>query len=68
VRDRRAARVAALRAHATQVEVWVPAGAGEDAVVWALTNGIAQPLLDAEEFTVPDAPGVLDDLFAGLAP
>ncbi|MCO1657566.1 N-acetyl-1-D-myo-inositol-2-amino-2-deoxy-alpha-D-glucopyranoside deacetylase [Pseudonocardia sp. S2-4] len=64
----RAARVAALRAHATQVEVWTPAAPDEDTVVWALSNGIAQPLLDAEEFTVPDAaPGLLDDLFAGLA-
>ncbi|WP_308258038.1 N-acetyl-1-D-myo-inositol-2-amino-2-deoxy-alpha-D-glucopyranoside deacetylase [Pseudonocardia lacus] len=66
VTDQRAARVAALRAHATQVEVWAPAPPDDGAVVWALSNGIAQPLLDAEEFTVPDAaPGVLDDLFDG---
>jgi N-acetyl-1-D-myo-inositol-2-amino-2-deoxy-alpha-D-glucopyranoside deacetylase len=64
VRDQRAARLAALRAHATQVDVREHG----DAVTWALTNGIAQPLLDDEEFTVPGAgPGVLDDLFAGVA-
>jgi N-acetyl-1-D-myo-inositol-2-amino-2-deoxy-alpha-D-glucopyranoside deacetylase len=59
----RAARVAAMRAHATQIQVWE--GAGE--VVWALTNGVAQPLLDTEEFTVDGHEGVLDDLFAGIA-
>jgi N-acetyl-1-D-myo-inositol-2-amino-2-deoxy-alpha-D-glucopyranoside deacetylase len=66
VADRRAARVAALRAHATQVSVWEDGGG---AVVWALTNGIAQPLLDVEEFVVPGAgAGALDDLFTGVAP
>jgi N-acetyl-1-D-myo-inositol-2-amino-2-deoxy-alpha-D-glucopyranoside deacetylase len=62
VTAQRAARVAALRAHATQVEVWESAGA----VVWALTNGVAQPLLDTEEYTVVDEHGLLDDLFAGI--
>jgi N-acetyl-1-D-myo-inositol-2-amino-2-deoxy-alpha-D-glucopyranoside deacetylase len=55
--------VAALRAHATQVEVWEGGGT----LVWALTNGVAQPLLDTEEFTVVDEhAGVLDDLFTGI--
>lgn len=64
VTAQRAARVAALRAHATQVDVWQRDGA----VVWALTNGIAQPLLDHEEFTIvnPPAGRLLDDLFAGV--
>jgi N-acetyl-1-D-myo-inositol-2-amino-2-deoxy-alpha-D-glucopyranoside deacetylase len=67
VSAQRAARVAALRAHATQVEVWEGAGR----VVWALTNGVAQPLLDTEEFTVVDersAPRreARDDLFTGI--
>jgi N-acetyl-1-D-myo-inositol-2-amino-2-deoxy-alpha-D-glucopyranoside deacetylase len=63
VTAQRAARVAALRAHATQVEVWEGGGT----VVWALTNGVAQPLLDTEEFTVVDEhTGVLDDLFTGI--
>jgi N-acetyl-1-D-myo-inositol-2-amino-2-deoxy-alpha-D-glucopyranoside deacetylase len=63
VTAQRDARVAALRAHATQVSVWEGGGA----VVLALTNGVAQPLLDTEEFTVVDGPpGVVDDLFAGI--
>jgi N-acetyl-1-D-myo-inositol-2-amino-2-deoxy-alpha-D-glucopyranoside deacetylase len=67
VTAQRAARVAALRAHATQVEVWDDGPDG--AVVWALSNGVAQPLLDVEDFVLPDGPpGPLDDLFAGVAP
>jgi N-acetyl-1-D-myo-inositol-2-amino-2-deoxy-alpha-D-glucopyranoside deacetylase len=66
VGEQRAARVAALRAHATQVEVWSAEGPSANGrVVWALTNGVARPLLDTEEYTVPDEPGPLDDLFAG---
>jgi N-acetyl-1-D-myo-inositol-2-amino-2-deoxy-alpha-D-glucopyranoside deacetylase len=65
VTAQRAARVAALRAHATQVEVWTGDGG---TVVWALSNGVAQPLLDVEEYVLPDGPaGPLDDLFAGVA-
>jgi N-acetyl-1-D-myo-inositol-2-amino-2-deoxy-alpha-D-glucopyranoside deacetylase len=65
VTAQRSARVAALRAHATQIEVW---SHSSGAVAWALTNGIAQPLLDHEEFTIVDSPAgqPLDDLFAGL--
>lgn len=44
-------RLAALRAHATQVQVW-----SDDAgrTVYAMSNGIAQPLLDVEEFVAAD--------------
>jgi N-acetyl-1-D-myo-inositol-2-amino-2-deoxy-alpha-D-glucopyranoside deacetylase len=64
VSAQRAARVSAMRAHATQVEVWT----AEGAVAWALSNGVAQPLLDTEEYTVAGEPtDPLDDLFAGLA-
>jgi len=59
------AKVAALRAHATQIGVWPANG---DAVSYALTNGIAQPILDAEFFTLAlgDAAGAGADLFGGL--
>jgi N-acetyl-1-D-myo-inositol-2-amino-2-deoxy-alpha-D-glucopyranoside deacetylase len=64
VAERRAARLAALRAHRTQVALW----AGPP-VAYAMSNGVAQPLIDVEEFTLltgePDAAGV-DDLFAGV--
>jgi N-acetyl-1-D-myo-inositol-2-amino-2-deoxy-alpha-D-glucopyranoside deacetylase len=69
VRGQRAARLAALRAHATQVAVHDAAAVTS----WALTNGVAQPLLDVEEFVligghgeggVPVAPET--DLFAGI--
>ncbi|WP_181780802.1 N-acetyl-1-D-myo-inositol-2-amino-2-deoxy-alpha-D-glucopyranoside deacetylase [Pseudonocardia pini] len=52
--------VAAMRAHATQVAVWEPA--------YAMSNDVAQPLLDVEEYvlaTPGEAPA--DDLFGGLA-
>ena len=61
----RAARLAALRAHATQVALWEGAE-----VAFAMSNGVAQPLLDVEEFTLlvgePDGPDAVD-LFAGVA-
>ena len=61
----RAARLAALRAHATQVALWE-----EAEVAFAMSNGVAQPLLDVEEFALlagePDGPDAVD-LFAGVA-
>jgi N-acetyl-1-D-myo-inositol-2-amino-2-deoxy-alpha-D-glucopyranoside deacetylase len=63
VRAQRPARLAALRAHRTQVEVWEGAGR----VAYALSNGIALPLLDVEEFVQLDGPpGAVADLFEGL--
>ena len=69
----RAARLAALRAHATQVALWeAPSGnpaATNSTTAFAMSNGVAQPLLDVEEFTLlagEPADGA-DDLFAGVA-
>jgi N-acetyl-1-D-myo-inositol-2-amino-2-deoxy-alpha-D-glucopyranoside deacetylase len=54
------ARVAALRAHATQVAVW----SDGEVTAWAVSNLVAQPLLAVEEF-VPagGAAAAGDDLF-----
>jgi len=58
----RAARIAAMRAHATQISVWEQAGpGGGGTVALAMSNGVAQPLLDVEEFTGP-AGGLFGDL------
>lgn len=45
----RAARIAAMRAHATQISVWERGAV----VALAMSNGVAQPLLDVEEYTGP---------------
>jgi len=59
----RAARLGALRAHATQVALWEG-----PSVAYAMSNGVAQPLLDVEEFVLfAGEPVVGDDLFAGIA-
>ncbi|MBW0119296.1 N-acetyl-1-D-myo-inositol-2-amino-2-deoxy-alpha-D-glucopyranoside deacetylase [Pseudonocardia sp. KRD-169] len=52
----RAARIAAMRAHATQISVWEQGGV----VALAMSNGVAQPLLDVEEFSGP-AGGLFGD-------
>jgi N-acetyl-1-D-myo-inositol-2-amino-2-deoxy-alpha-D-glucopyranoside deacetylase len=58
-------KVAALRAHATQVSVWEGGGDGERA--YALSDGRAQPLLPVEQFTLAggrvSAEQVTSDLF-----
>lgn len=62
----RAARIAALRAHATQLDVWPGRVDG-----FALTNMAAQPLLEREYYQVlggPAAPSGATCLFAGLPP
>jgi N-acetyl-1-D-myo-inositol-2-amino-2-deoxy-alpha-D-glucopyranoside deacetylase len=60
VSAQRAARVAALRAHATQVAVW----SDGEVTAFAVSNLVAQPLLDVEEFVPADgAGGAPDDLF-----
>lgn len=74
----RDARIAAMRSHATQIELWTSGAA----VALALSNGVAQPLLDVEEYqeypAAGDAPasvpagdaapdGVVTDLFDGVA-
>ncbi|MFB9432349.1 N-acetyl-1-D-myo-inositol-2-amino-2-deoxy-alpha-D-glucopyranoside deacetylase [Streptoalloteichus tenebrarius] len=59
------AKLSALRAHATQVSVWQD-GAGHAS--YALSNGIAQPVLGHEYYVLADGDptGVEHDLFGGL--
>lgn len=69
VADRRAARIAAMRAHATQISVWDdPEDPGF--VAYAMSNGVAQPLGAVEEFVLAGAePGRAEtDLFDGVEP
>ena len=69
VTAQRTARLAALAAHATQVAVWSGPGRAGQVTAYAMSNGVAQPLLDVEEFVLlagePVAPDA-DDLFAGV--
>ncbi|MCE0766189.1 N-acetyl-1-D-myo-inositol-2-amino-2-deoxy-alpha-D-glucopyranoside deacetylase [Pseudonocardia kujensis] len=60
----RAALVAAMRAHATQIAVWEQDGA----VAFAMSNDVAQPLIEVEEYALASGagPAPADDLFAGL--
>jgi N-acetyl-1-D-myo-inositol-2-amino-2-deoxy-alpha-D-glucopyranoside deacetylase len=60
VRARLDAKIAALRAHATQVAVHPP--------MFALSNGIAQPIAETERFVLVHGPadGAETDLFGGL--
>lgn len=60
-----AAKAGALRSHATQVSVWQdPAGA----TCYALSDGVARPLLDTEHFVLARGPADAADrdLFGGL--
>ncbi|MDN5915733.1 MAG: N-acetyl-1-D-myo-inositol-2-amino-2-deoxy-alpha-D-glucopyranoside deacetylase [Pseudonocardia sp.] len=69
VSAQRAARIAAMRAHATQISVWAdPADPGF--VAYAMSNEVAQPLIGVEEFVLAGAdPGRAEaDLFEGIAP
>lgn len=64
----REARITAMRAHRTQIQLWEAHGG--TAFALAMSNGIAQPLLDVEEFVLAgglpaDAPGETD-LFEGI--
>lgn len=66
VSAQRAARLAALAAHATQVALWV----AEPVAALAMSNGVAQPFLDVEEYVLlhgASLPPGADDLFAGLS-
>ena len=51
-----------MRAHATQIALWSATGR----FALAMSNGVAQPLLDVEEYVVDDVPPGGDDLFAGI--
>lgn len=57
-------RVAAMRAHATQIDV----RGGDGWVAFAMSNGIVQPLLGVEEYVLAGAPpGTTEsDLFEGV--
>jgi N-acetyl-1-D-myo-inositol-2-amino-2-deoxy-alpha-D-glucopyranoside deacetylase len=60
VSAQRAARIAAMRAHATQVAVW----SDDEVTAFAVSNLVAQPLLDVEEFVPADgSAATADDLF-----
>lgn len=61
------AKLSALRAHATQVSVWQ--GSGADEVSYALSNGIATPVLGSEFFVLAreERAGADGDLFGGLS-
>ncbi|MFC5232819.1 N-acetyl-1-D-myo-inositol-2-amino-2-deoxy-alpha-D-glucopyranoside deacetylase [Pseudonocardia zijingensis] len=60
VSAQRAAHVAALRAHATQVAVW----SDDEVTAFAVSNFVAQPLRDVEEYVPADGTaGPADDLF-----
>ncbi|TQM02355.1 N-acetyl-1-D-myo-inositol-2-amino-2-deoxy-alpha-D-glucopyranoside deacetylase [Pseudonocardia kunmingensis] len=60
VTSQRDARLRALRAHATQVAVWE----GEGATAFAVSNMVAQPFLDVEEYVPADGRGApAEDLF-----
>lgn len=59
------AKLRALHAHATQISVW-DGGAGH--YVYALSNGVAHPVLTREYYVLHSGPpdGAADDLFGGL--
>jgi N-acetyl-1-D-myo-inositol-2-amino-2-deoxy-alpha-D-glucopyranoside deacetylase len=62
----RSAVLAAMRAHGTQVTVWAE-GSHQ---AFALSDGVARPVLDTEYLTLVRGPaeGAHDDLFGGLPP
>jgi N-acetyl-1-D-myo-inositol-2-amino-2-deoxy-alpha-D-glucopyranoside deacetylase len=62
----RSAVLAAMRSHRTQVSVW----AEGPYQAFALSDGVARPVLDTEHFTLARGPagGAHDDLFGGLPP
>lgn len=59
------AKLRAMRAHATQVSVW---HSGEGMAAYALSNGIAQPVVGTEYYVLATgtADGASADLFGGL--
>ncbi|WP_367132277.1 N-acetyl-1-D-myo-inositol-2-amino-2-deoxy-alpha-D-glucopyranoside deacetylase [Saccharothrix sp. HUAS TT1] len=59
------AKLRALRAHSTQISVWQD---GSGRAAYALSNGIAQPVVQAEHYVLAKGPaaGAEADLFGGL--
>ncbi|WP_261566373.1 N-acetyl-1-D-myo-inositol-2-amino-2-deoxy-alpha-D-glucopyranoside deacetylase [Frankia gtarii] len=63
------AKIEALRAHGTQVSVWLDQWCdGAGIAAYALSNGVAQPITNREHFVLAagETEGCADDLFAGL--
>lgn len=60
----RPAKLAAMRAHVTQIRVWDES----DPPAMALDDGMARPVLDVEQYTLAVGPatGAAHDLFGGL--
>lgn len=63
VSGQRRARIAAMQAHATQIALWESG----DVVALAMSNLVAQPLLDVEEYVAADdAGGPAEDLIEDI--
>jgi N-acetyl-1-D-myo-inositol-2-amino-2-deoxy-alpha-D-glucopyranoside deacetylase len=65
------AKISAMRAHGTQIKVWLDRwNNGDGIAAYALSNGIAQPVVDTEHFVLAsgDPDGCANDLFGGLGP
>jgi N-acetyl-1-D-myo-inositol-2-amino-2-deoxy-alpha-D-glucopyranoside deacetylase len=63
------AKISALRAHGTQVKVWLEQWRNGDGVAaYALSNGVAQPIVTTEHYVLAtgDPEGCQADLFGGL--
>lgn len=63
------AKISALRAHGTQVKVWVEQWRNGDGVAsYALSNGVAHPVVATEHYVLATGPseGCDVDLFGGL--
>jgi N-acetyl-1-D-myo-inositol-2-amino-2-deoxy-alpha-D-glucopyranoside deacetylase len=63
------AKISALRAHGTQVKVWLDQWHNGDGVAaYALSNGVAQPIVSTEHYVLAtgDPGGCQADLFGGL--
>lgn len=65
IRQYVAAKLSAMRAHATQISVWRGDSGAES---YALSNGIAQPVLGSESYVLAagDGTGAETDLFGGM--
>ncbi|MFR9729910.1 N-acetyl-1-D-myo-inositol-2-amino-2-deoxy-alpha-D-glucopyranoside deacetylase [Saccharopolyspora sp. MS10] len=69
VADHLSGKIRALRAHGTQVRVWLDEwNNGEGPAAYALSNGVAQPLTSTEHYVLAtgDPDGGERDLFGGL--
>lgn len=69
VSEHLAAKISALRAHGTQVKVWLDQWHNGDGVAaYALSNGVAQPIVTTEHYVLAtgDPQGCQTDLFGGL--